>query len=161
MEAAVASFGFKAKGHPMVKATHRSTLEITTEDSLTERGDCIIAVHSSMAPSRIPDEIKRMIRRNARIEVVFSCDGIVDVVNGWGHESLPLSSDRCFILRKSAYISPETLAIRCDKAAKDLDRRLIERLKEGKELEIKVEIMLGGRGLLNQGCARKGHAITY
>jgi len=144
--AAVASFSFKAKGHPMVRATHRSTLEITTEDRLTERGDCIIAVSSSIAPSQVPDEIKRMIRKSARIEVLLSCGGILAVVNGQGHESLPLSSDRCFILRKSAYISPETLAIRCDKAAKDIDRRLIEKLREGKELEINVKVTVDGRG---------------
>ncbi len=142
----VASFNFKARGHPLVRATHRSTLEITTEGHLTERGDCIIAVFSSMAPSQIPDEIKQMIRKGARVDVFFSCGGITDAVSGWGHESLPISSDRCFILRKSAYISPETLAIRCDKAAKDLDRRLIEKLREGMELDIKVKVTLGGRG---------------
>lgn len=145
MAAAALSFGFKAKGHPLVRATHRSTLEITTEDHLTERGDCIIAVSSSMAPSQVPNEVRQMIRKSARIEVLLTCDGIEDVVKGWGNASLSLSSDRCFILRKSEYISPETLAIRCDKAARDLDRRLIERLREGKKLEINVKVALDGR----------------
>ncbi|HIP75502.1 MAG TPA: DUF371 domain-containing protein, partial [Thermococcus paralvinellae] len=31
-------------GHENIKATHKSTLEITKEDFLTPRGDCIICI---------------------------------------------------------------------------------------------------------------------
>ncbi|MGC8614716.1 MAG: DUF371 domain-containing protein [Thermoprotei archaeon] len=134
------AFNFKAKGHLMVRATHASTFEITSEDQLTEKGDCIIAVSSSMVPAEIPREIREAIRKGGRIRIRLSCDGIVDTVTGWGHQSLPLSSDRCFICRKSTYISPETLAIKCDKAARDLDRALVQKLREGKELEVSVQI---------------------
>ena len=36
-----------AQGHPNVLGTHRTTIEITTEDFLTTNGNCIIGVMSS------------------------------------------------------------------------------------------------------------------
>ncbi|MGB9674949.1 MAG: DUF371 domain-containing protein, partial [Nanopusillaceae archaeon] len=40
-------FVINVKGHKLVKATHKSTLEITKDNFLTERGDCIIGINSS------------------------------------------------------------------------------------------------------------------
>lgn len=34
----------KARGHPNIKATHRTTIEVTKDNYLTGRGDCILGI---------------------------------------------------------------------------------------------------------------------
>jgi hypothetical protein len=36
----------EAWGHPNVSANNRTTFEVTKEDHLTRRGDCIIAINA-------------------------------------------------------------------------------------------------------------------
>ena len=36
-------------GHPEVRGEHKTTMEITTEKHLTEKGDCIIGVNAKVA----------------------------------------------------------------------------------------------------------------
>jgi len=50
------------RGHENVKATHRSTLEITTEDFLTPRGDCIICVSADKSLRDLSDDFKEALR---------------------------------------------------------------------------------------------------
>ena len=38
-----------ARGHENIKATHKTTMEITKDPYLTPRGDCIIAVKANKA----------------------------------------------------------------------------------------------------------------
>ena len=33
-----------ARGHPNIRATHKTTLEVTKEKELSPRGDCIIGI---------------------------------------------------------------------------------------------------------------------
>ena len=45
------------------------------------------------------------------------------------------------VVRKSRFTCERTLAISADKAACDLDRKLIERIKEGREVLITLEVI--------------------
>ena len=47
-------FVFEAWGHVNVRATHRSTFEVTREPSLTPRGDCIVGVSSEVGAAGLP-----------------------------------------------------------------------------------------------------------
>jgi len=130
-----------AKGHPNVKATHKTTLEITKEEYVTPRGDCIIAINATKAVKDLDPVLKSIIRRNdAIIIVVLETDNLKDVVLAMGSQELLLSSDNKIIIRKSTYIEPATLGIRSNKAAKDIDRRLIERLKNP-DTVLKIKII--------------------
>ncbi|HID73268.1 TPA: DUF371 domain-containing protein [Candidatus Micrarchaeota archaeon] len=40
-----------ARGHPNIRAEHETTFEVTTEPSLTPRGDCIVGVQADKAAS--------------------------------------------------------------------------------------------------------------
>ncbi|MCD6301577.1 MAG: DUF371 domain-containing protein, partial [Staphylothermus sp.] len=50
------------RGHPNIRATHKTTLEITKEPHVTPRGDCIIAVNATKATKDLDPELKNIIR---------------------------------------------------------------------------------------------------
>ncbi|MFP3219655.1 MAG: DUF371 domain-containing protein [Candidatus Marsarchaeota archaeon] len=132
---------FSASGHPNVRAAHKTTLEITSESSLSERGDCIVAVGSDLTAAGLPEEVKEKIRSGARVTLTISAGQYVDVVKGFGDPGLVLDGKKGMIFRKSGYLSPDTVAVKCDKSAANLDRGLVEELKKAGhvEFELKVE----------------------
>ncbi len=129
----------KARGHPNVRAEHRTTFEITKDRDLTPRGDCIIGVAADKGASDLNPELRDTLRKDTSIVVLkLACRDVADIVVAQGSSSLTLEDGRRIVVRKSSYIGPETLAIRANKAAKDLDRRLIECLRQGEELTVKI-----------------------
>jgi hypothetical protein len=132
---------FIAKGHENIKATHRSTIEITKEEHVTPRGDCIIAVSSEKALTDLDPMLKDKIRSGWYVATIFKSDDIIDHVIGRGDPRLTLRDPVRIIIRKSDFIDDKTLMIRSDKAAIDLDRRLVSRLKDRKSI-LEIEIIV-------------------
>ncbi|WP_243680986.1 DUF371 domain-containing protein [Vulcanisaeta souniana] len=121
-------------GHINVRAGHRRTIEVTKDDYLTPpRGDCIVGIKADRGDLvDINPELKDIIRRdNAVVIVVFIVDEYLDLVIGMGSSKLTLGSRSKMIIRRSAYTDDSTLMIKANKAAIDLDRKLIDRLKRG------------------------------
>ena len=119
-----------ARGHRNVQATHKSTLEITKDNELSRRGDCVIAVSANKALADLSPQFKENLRReNSRITMLIEAGSISEVVNAYGNPRLILSHPTDMVLRKSNYMCSRTLAIEADKAACDLSRKLVERLK--------------------------------
>ncbi|MCD6300554.1 MAG: DUF371 domain-containing protein, partial [Staphylothermus sp.] len=86
-------------------------------------------------------ELKNIIRRgDAVVVIVLEINDLRDIVLAMGSSKLLLSSDEKIIIRKSTYIEPATLAIRSNKAARDIDRRLVEKLKNPDTI-LKVKII--------------------
>ena len=122
---------FYAYGHELVKATHRSTLEITKEDYLTESGDCIIGIRANLSCNELPERIKSKVRDdNSRVVLIIRVDGLREYIFGYGSRKLPLSSNTSMVIRKSSYIDSRTLMIKANKAARDISRRVVNRLKK-------------------------------
>lgn len=135
---------FKARGHPNISATHRTTFEITTDDYLTPRGDCIIGIGSPVAARDLPEWFKlRASKSTSLILVVLCADGgeVCDSIIGRGDERMTFSDDRKMVFRRSDYVGPETVMVRASKAAKDIDRRLVDRLKAGGELHVYMTVL--------------------
>ena len=124
----------KARGHFNVKATHKTTLEVTKDDYLTPRGDCIIGISATKGAKDLSEDLKSDIRRGAYVYAVVYVDGLYDIIEGKGSSELPLSNPNKIIIRKSNFISDATIMISANKSAKDIDRRIIQRLKQGSEL---------------------------
>lgn len=116
-----------AYGHPNIQGTHSTTIEVTTEDNLTKRGDCIIGVRASHSLSGIRDLLFPL--KGSHVKVVFTVDTERDVVTGFIHPSLKFTDTKALIIRKSSFLCPRTLLIQADKAAMDLNRQLIEKMK--------------------------------
>jgi hypothetical protein len=119
-----------ARGHENVKATHKSTLEITKENELSKRGDCIIAVSADKTMADLSSDFKENLRKeNAKITILIETGDALEVVNALGHPHLTFTHPTDMVVRKSNYICSRTLAIHADKAACDLSRKLVEKLK--------------------------------
>ena len=120
-----------AHGHENVTAKNRTTFEITKETHLTKRGDCIIAINSSTGAIDISQKLRKAAQnQNAKIAIRIEADSESVVVNACGHPQLTLTHPTDLVIRKSEYVCNRTLAIKADKAAKDLPITLIEKLRD-------------------------------
>ncbi|MGY5874334.1 MAG: DUF371 domain-containing protein [Candidatus Thorarchaeota archaeon] len=124
---------FTAYGHVNVVSMHRTTVEITAEEFLTPQGTCIIGVRANQTLQMLDDEIKKLARNpKTRIILKMSTEGITEEVTGRGSEGLTYSDSVSMVARKSNFECSRTLMIDADKAALDLNRRFIEKLKNPK-----------------------------
>jgi len=127
-------------GHKNIQATHKSTFAITKEAQLSKRGDCIVAVSADKALADLSSEFRENLRKeNAKITILIEAEGVAEMVNAFGSPQLTLSHPTDIVVRKSNYICNRTLAIKADKAACDLSRNIVEKLKKPKQ---KVKITL-------------------
>jgi len=129
-----------AHGHVNIKSANKTTFEITKEEHLTPRGDCIVAVGANKGAVDLSPEFKKTAcRPDAHIEIRIAVDGEVETVKAKGHSALTFSHPTDLVVRKSDYVCGRTLAIRADKAACDLSRKLAEKLRNQSQ---KAEITL-------------------
>ncbi|MBU4266299.1 MAG: DUF371 domain-containing protein [Candidatus Altiarchaeota archaeon] len=130
----------RARGHENVTARHKTTLEFTKEEHLTPRGDCIIAVSADRGLQEFSEEFKNLLKDDdAVLEITIECGGISEILKAKGHHNLTLTHPTDMVVRKSDFICDRTLAIGADKASIDLDRELVEKLKRGSEVIIKLK----------------------
>lgn len=119
-----------ARGHPNIKATHPTTLEVTREEHLTERGDCIIGVSASKAPRDFSESFKEALRSDRAVLVaLIIVGGLMDVVLAQGSSRLLLDSPVKLVIRRSSFIEPATIGVKASKAARDIDRGIIAALR--------------------------------
>ncbi|MGQ9468477.1 MAG: DUF371 domain-containing protein [Nitrososphaerales archaeon] len=112
-------------GHPLIKATHKTTFEITKEEKLSIKGDCIIGVKANKACKDLDDRLKRLITNDVPIKITIHVGKYIFEANAMGHPSLMLTDEKDIVVRKSNYVCPRTLAIKSDKAAIDIPRDII------------------------------------
>jgi Uncharacterized protein conserved in archaea len=121
---------FFAYGHKLIQATHKTTMEITKDDYLTKRGNCIIAVKSQKACSDLNEKLKELIKKDgAKIIIKLSVNGLEEIIEAEGSKMLTLTSNRSIVIRKSDYIDERTLAIRANKSSAELSREFIKKIK--------------------------------
>lgn len=119
-----------AQGHPNVLGTHKMTFEITMDSQLSKRGNCVIGVSANKAAKDLEFAFKEACRRQgASVTVRLEAEGIIDTIHGLGSRNLSFSHPKEIVGRKSLYVSDRTIMVGADKAASDLDRRLIAALK--------------------------------
>lgn len=121
----------RARGHKNIRATHRTTLEITKEQHLTLRGECIIGLAADKSVFDLSDDFKNCLKaEKSLLVIVLEVNDLKDVILAEGHPNLVLSDKSRIIVRKSTYIEPATLCIRANKAAADLKREVVSALRE-------------------------------
>jgi len=112
-------------GHPLIKATHETTFEITKEEKISLKGDCIIGVKANKSCKDLNDQLKRLITNNVPIRIVIHVGKYVFEAKAMGHPSLILTDEKDIVVRKSNFVCPRTLAIKSDKAAIDMPRDMV------------------------------------
>jgi hypothetical protein len=131
----------QASGHPKISAKHPTTLEITKEDRLTERGDCIIATCASKGCVDLSTEFSKLVKNNETcVTLRIQAGSRVETIRGWGDSRLTLDHPKDLVARKSNYVCHRTIMILADKSALDLDREFVRILRDPRT-RIRIELV--------------------
>ncbi len=117
-------------GHPNVQSLHARTIEVTKDDHLSLKGDCIIGVRASKGCADIDEKIKRMLKLDdsvVRMEIIVGNESFS--VTGRGDRRLTLLNQHDIVIRKSRFVCPRTMSVMCDKASSDLPRKMVKMLQ--------------------------------
>ncbi len=121
---------FKAYGHENIIGEHKTTVELTSENHLTKRGTCIVGVGSGITLSQLDPKIKKLARLSGtKIVLRMSINGLTEEVTGTGSPGLTYTDPTSMVARTSKFESERTLMVKADKAASDLSREFVDRLK--------------------------------
>lgn len=134
-------FKILTKGHKNVTSHHKSTFEITKDAEIGPTADCIIGTDMDKSMLNFPQEFKDKIANpNTKITVILDTENGHDEITGFGHNDLTLTHPTDIVCRTSDYTCSRTLMIGADKAARDLDEKLIEDLKNEKIMEVTIKL---------------------
>lgn len=123
---------FNIFGHKNTLSTHKNTVEFTKDIDLTKNGDCILGVNSDFV-------IDKGILKFKKIKIIIICDNIKDTIIC--DVNPDFNNKHEIVIRKSGFLSDRTLGIYSDKAAIDIDRRIVDKLKDP---EKKAEVIIEG-----------------
>jgi uncharacterized protein len=120
-------------GHAMVRAMHERTIEITTEERLTPRGDCIVGVGAAKGVAQLSPSMKKALRSDsARVRFTIVTPGGEFSFAARGSKDLSFESPSDMVIRMSDYVCGRTLAIRAESSARGIPRDLVGTLKSPK-----------------------------
>jgi hypothetical protein len=120
-------------GHENIRSNHKKTIEITKETELTPRGDCIIGINASYSCYDLPDYLKDKLRDpTSKIQFSIKVEEHEFLLEGKGHEDLILTHKEDIVIRKSNFVCPRTLAVKCDKASDLIPREMVKLLQDPK-----------------------------
>jgi hypothetical protein len=114
----------------MVRSLHPTTIEITTNEQLTEKGDCIVGVRATKGCGQLSETLKTALRSehaNVTIRLLVSNESFE--LTAQGDKGLELSHPHDIVIRRSRFISGRTLAVGSSAAARDIPRSIISKLK--------------------------------
>ena len=118
-------------GHENIRSTHQKTIEITKESHLTPKGDCIIGVNATSSCADLPQELKNKLKiSSTKINFSIRVGKHEFILEGRGHPDLILTHSDDIVIRKSDFICPRTLAVKCDKASSLIPREMISMLQD-------------------------------
>jgi hypothetical protein len=127
------------RGHPLVRATHPTTFEVTAEDHLTRQGDCIIGVQADRGAGGLSPEFKRVLADDRAVLLTrLTAGGFSAEVHGRGSSRMTFEHPADLVWRRSSFVCGRTVAIHCDHTAATLPRDLVRALREGSELEVEM-----------------------
>jgi len=121
-----------ARGHPNIRATHRTTLEFTKDEHLSRRGDCIVAVAADKGAADLSEEFRKLAKKDGtKISIIIEVGPLRAEIHGYGSSRLSFTHPTDMVIRKSQYTCGRTIAIMADTAAADLPREMVKLLQDG------------------------------
>lgn len=118
-------------GHPNIRSLHAKTIEITKDEHLTPRGDCIIGVKANKACADLDESFKHRLKSNLsviKIEIMVGDESFI--ISGRGDERLSMLNSNDIVIRKTNFVCPRTMSVLCDKASSDMPRKLVRILQD-------------------------------
>jgi hypothetical protein len=114
---------------------------VTSDDYLTQSGDCILGIEADRVPAEFDDSfVTACQQESSSIVVTLEAEGHTERVRGRGHPDLTFASERSLVCRTSEYVDDRTVAVGMDRAAGELDRDLVAALAEGAELTLTLTV---------------------
>ncbi|MGQ9478438.1 MAG: DUF371 domain-containing protein [Thermoproteota archaeon] len=131
----------QGRGHPNMTARHPTTLAVTKDPEISPTGDCFIMVYADKSPSTLSEEFKKAARNPVKIRVRLIVQDLEEEFECYGDPALTFEDDREMVFRKSNYFCGRTVGVRSSKSARDISRRIVEKLRSGNEaiMELTVE----------------------
>ncbi|MFQ6010718.1 MAG: DUF371 domain-containing protein [Nitrososphaerales archaeon] len=121
------------RGHGAIQSMHPTTLEITKESSLSERGTCIVGVQSTKGCADLSKDLKRKLSRDvSRVIISLSVEEQEFLIYARGSGMLQLTDSRDLVIRKSDFHCPRTAVLGSSAAAIDIPRSMVKELKSSK-----------------------------
>lgn len=118
-------------GHPNIRSLHAKTIEITKDEHLTPRGDCIIGVKANKACADLDESFKHRLKSNLsviKIEIMVGDESFI--ISGRGDERLSMLNSNDIVIRKTNFVCPRTMSVLSDKASSDVPRKLVRILQD-------------------------------
>ena len=136
-------FEIEFSGHENIRSNHQKTIEITKESHLTPQGNCIIGINATSSCVDLPQELKDKLKNfDSAVTFLIRVGDHEFITEGKGHPDLVLTHTEDIVIRKSDFVCPRTLAVKCDKASDLLPREMVSLLQNPKTkgiFTIKVE----------------------
>jgi hypothetical protein len=129
------------KGHPNIRATHPTTLAATMDPEVSSSGDCFIIVSADKSPSTLSECFKNAARRRVKMRVRIIVGGLEDAFECYGDPGLSFEDSRTMVFRRSRYVCSKTVGVESSKSARDIDRRIVRRLRKGAEAVMELTIL--------------------
>ncbi len=135
----------RARGHPLIRGTHKTTFEVTRDEALTASGDCIIGIGADKGAADLDPALKAALRDGrAVLTTRLSAGKETIVIRSRGSAALTLDHPADIVWRKSDFTSDRTVGIRSDHAAATLPREFIAALRRGEDLVVELEAEVPG-----------------
>ncbi len=116
-------FQFNCFGHENVLSMHRNTIEFTKDKDLSKEGDCIIGVKADFDSKKLDEFVKK----SESIKVTMKVEDVSDKF--FAQINKDFNDEHEIVFRITEFKSSRTLGVKATKAAKDVDRRLVEKMK--------------------------------
>ncbi len=128
-----------AHGHPLVRGTHPTTFEVTTEEELTVYGDCIIAVGADKGAAALSENFRNVLsREGASLTTRLICRDLSIDVRSTGGPGITLEHPTDLVWRRSSFCCSRTIATGSDQVARTIPRELIGYLREGATIRVEM-----------------------
>jgi hypothetical protein len=122
------------RGHENVRALHPTTIEITRDNAISMRADCVIGVGADKGCGDLNENLRRHIRSGGALRLELTVGTERFAFYGQGDPRLSLDDSYEVVFRRSNFISPRTCAIKCSAASLDIPRNMISKLKSREAL---------------------------
>lgn len=124
---------FHAWGDEGIRATHKTTFEITKDDYVTPQGDCIIGINSDFDA----EKLKEFVRRFTKVKITLRTGSLVQEIGALTNPGF--EDGRELVVRMGTHKDRRTFAVCADKSARYLDREFIDALQTGTPMEVDIE----------------------
>lgn len=119
-----------AYGHPNVRATHRTTMQLTKDEEISRRADCIIGVRANKSVRDLSEAVKRHLMEGGEVVIAIAVMDLEFRFTARGSEGLRLTHASDSVIRRSTYVDDRTLAIRAEASSRDIPREIARLLRD-------------------------------